>query len=241
MCSSVMCMNPTVAGVASVSLFFLAISGCGRSSSPAHLSPDLAVARVDSEVFEAVIRLNLTGNGKDYPFKLTHLRVDERPSGEASGFRSVAGMSQGVETAMDSTLSIRAMQSIVATRARILSTLNVPQGRPFNYPTCGGTLAPPPPPGSPPNAYHAGCPKESQEYVVIQIPTHGVPSYFNEVKGRQHAPLVEPTADLWTVIVSTAGIGPGGQMWDQHAWMFKRDPADRRLKLVSTLLLAIAE
>jgi hypothetical protein len=234
-------MKPTVARVATLGLFIVAISGCGRTGASAQLSPALAVVRADSEVFEAVVRLSLTGNGKDYPFKLTHLRVDERPNGEASGFRSVAGMSQGVQTPMDSTLTTAALESIVATRTRILRTVGVPQGRPFNYPTCGGTLAPPPPPGSTGGGYHATCPKESQEYVVVQTPTYGVPSFFNEVKGRQHAPLVDVSGELWTVIVSTAAVGARGQSWDQHAWVFKRDPVDRQLKLVSTLLLAIEE
>jgi hypothetical protein len=241
LCSSEMCMKPTVLTGLSLATCVVAIVGCGPRATHTAPSPELPLVRADSEVFESVIGWYLRGNGKEYPFKLTVPRVDERPTGQPSGFRSAAGMGRGVAASQDTTVTSEALNSLLDTRKRILARLRVPVGRPFKAPECAGILAPPAAPGSPPSTAHSSCPKESQEYVVVQLPMRGVPKAFNDRKLWQHAVPVDTTGEAWTVITSVAAVGPSGQMWDQHAWVFKRDPANRKLKLVSTLLLAIAE
>src|ERR1700704_4822435 len=59
----------------------------------------LALIRADSEVFEAVVRAQLAGNMKDYPYHLDGLRYDSRPSTPVAAFGTTTPHPQRSETA----------------------------------------------------------------------------------------------------------------------------------------------
>jgi hypothetical protein len=205
--------------------------------------PDLnrTIVGVDSEAFEFVVRMELTGNGNNYPFKLTGLRVDARPESThpSSGFPSAAGMSAGVLVPRDSALAQFRLRNVIATRRVILKKLGVPEGGYLPYPKCAGTLAPPAGPGLPP--VRGECPSESHSYVLIENPVRGVASELDALNQARGAKPIDTTGEVWSVVVEERMAGPGGQMWQRHAWVLGRNPASGKLRLLDTILLAIAE
>lgn len=199
-----------------------------------------ALIRADSEVFETVVRLLLTGGEKDYPYKRDPLRVDSHPEAAPSPFDDVAGGQTGSATSAAESRPDSATLLVVSERRRvILKRIGVEEGGAYRYPKCHGTLmiqprgAPPPPAGD--------CPDKPHNYAAISTPIKGVAVTIPERLRRQDLAAPDPRGEIWTVIVSEAYVGPGGQNWFEHAWILRRDPTDNRLKLALTVLLAWAE
>jgi hypothetical protein len=213
--------------------------GCTPSVARPDLSDrQLALIRADSAVFETVIRMELTGNGKEYPYKINPLRVDSRPDGQASNFPYVAGGSRGsISDPADSMRDSLALSLVREQRKAILRRLGLEEGGPFSYRQCGGTLAPPPRSPSTTSA----CPKEAHYYVTIGLPISGIAPGLPKRLGRPDQPVPDLSGEIWTVLVSEAYAGPQGQSWFQHAWLLRRDPIGGRLTLAHTESLAWVE
>jgi hypothetical protein len=209
----------------------------------------IALIRADSDVFEAVVRAQLAGNMKDYPYHLDGLRYDSRPSIPVAAFPITAPRfkkpgATGPFEAPDS----RMMDRLAMNRKQILKRAGVEDGGPLRYPNCAGVLVPPPPPpvGSSPSTstprpdLHASCPRNFQSYVTVSLPIRGEPEAlkrFPNPKGRR----LNLTGEVWTVVVEEDTAGPSGSMWSQHAWILTRLPSSHRLELADTNLLGIVE
>jgi hypothetical protein len=228
------------------------IGAIGCQSVPARerlTDQQLALIRADSEVFEAVVRAQLAGNKKDYPYHLDGLRYDSRPSTPVAAFGTTTPHPQKSETTGPfQTPDLGIVDLLAKNRKEILERAAVEESVPRTYSNCAGTLVPPPPPpvGSPPSArraqpdVHASCPRREESYVTVSLPVRGEPRALKEIPnptGRR----VSLTGEVWTVVVEQTSAGPGGSMWSQHAWLFNRNPSDRRLHLADTILLGIAE
>jgi hypothetical protein len=210
----------------------------------------IALIRADSDVFASVVRAQLAAGKKDYPYHLDSPRFDSRPSGSGGDFQSVAGGSQGFDPTQLSQHSDSATLEILAkNRKRILRVAGAEEGKPFSYPKCGGTLAsppPPPPPGSSTSApprrpdIHEACPMREENYLAVGMPIRGVPETLRRLRIAKDLPL-DQSGEFWTAIVDERYVGPGGQNWFQHAWLFRRRPSTGRLELAHTLLLAWEE
>jgi hypothetical protein len=229
--------------------FLIGASGCRSLPRRENLTAQqVALIRADSEVFEAVVRAQLAGNMKDYPYHLDGLRYDSRPSSPVAAFRTVAQRSQRSDTtgpfeAPDSAM----MDRLAANRKQILKRAAVEESGPPQYGNCAGMLVPPPPPlvGSPSAStnrpdVHASCPRDSESYVTVSLPIRGQPEalkLFPNRKGRR----LNITGEVWTVVVEVNSAGPNGSMWSQNAWVLRRIPSSRRLELADTNLLGVIE
>ncbi len=230
--------------------FLIGASACRSLPARANLSgQQVALIRADSEVFEAVVRAQLAGNMKDYPYHLDGLRYDSRPSIPVAAFPITAPRSKklratGPFEAPDSMM----MDRLAMNREQILKRTGVEQGGPLRYPDCAGVLVPPPPPpvGSSPSTstprpdLHASCPRHSESYVTVSLPIRGEPEAlkrFPNPKGRR----ANLTGEVWTVVVEENTAGPSGSMWSQHAWIFTHLPSSHRLELADTNLLGVIE
>jgi hypothetical protein len=228
------------------------IGALGCRSLPARenlTEQQLALIRADSEVFEAVVRAQLAGNMKDYPYHLDGLRYDSRPSTPVAAFpitvpRSKKPGATGPFEAPDLVM----MGRLATNRMQILKRAAVEEGGPLQYRNCAGILVPPPPPpvGSSPSAsttrpdVHASCPRRQESYVTVSLPVRGQPRALDETrnpKGRR----VSLTGEVWTVAVEESSAGPGGSMWTQHAWLLTRNMSNGRLQLADTMLLGVIE
>jgi len=230
----------------------ISIGAFGCRSVPARESltdQQLALIRADSEVFEAVVRAQLAGNMKDYPYHLDGLRYDSRPSTPVAVFGTTTPRPQTSETTGPfQTPDLGILDRLTKNRKEILERSAVEESAARTYSNCAGILVPPPPPpvGSPPSArtnlpdIHATCPRHQESYVAVSLPVRGEPKALNEI-ANQRGRRVSWTGEVWTVVVDESSAGPGGSMWSQHAWLFTRNPADRRLHLAETILLGIAE
>src|ERR1700682_2281907 len=102
----------------------------GKVSNAEHLtSQQLGLIRADSAAFETVIRMELTGNGKEYPYKINPLRVDSRPNGQASDFPEVAGGFRGsISDPADPMRDSLAISLVRQQRKAILRRLGAEEG-----------------------------------------------------------------------------------------------------------------
>jgi hypothetical protein len=217
-----------------------------RSASPAE---ELTLIRVDSEMFDAVVRAQLAGGNDAYPYHLDHLRYDARPYGTASGYPEVFAGVQGI----DPTLSFpragsRAIRRVAQNRKRILETIGVPEGGPTTYNQCAGVGVPVPPArGSTaasrtkkPADVHAGCPKTPEYYLTVGLPIRGQPAGLWNARDS-HGDRVSLTGDdIWTALVDVHAAGPNGWSWSQYAWIFRRDGSGRP-ELTNTILIGVVQ
>jgi hypothetical protein len=194
--------------------------------------------RADSDAFETIVRTRFPQAGKDSPRPI-NVVVDPNPEGSPVNFAEFAGGSTGVgpRDAVSLKDSV-AMTLVVQQRQAILRRLGIQAGGPFKYPECGGTLAPPPPPGG--INSRAKCPRESHYYLAVGLPSLGVPENLRKLP-HPYTPAPDLSGEVWTAIDFEAEIGAGGQNWFQHALFLRRDPTDRRLKLADKRLLSWAE
>jgi hypothetical protein len=224
--------------------------GCRSLATRENLTEQqVALIRADSEVFEAVVRAQLAGNMKDYPYHLDGLRYDSRPSIPVAAFPITAPRSQkagmtGPFEAPDSVM----MRRLAVNRKQILKQAGVEEGGPLPYSNCAGLLVPPPPPpvgsSAPPSTarsdVHASCPRHSESYLTVSLPIRGEPEVLKRrpnLKGRR----VNLTGEVWTVVVEGDTAGPNGSMWTQYAWVLTRAQSTSRLELADTNLLGVVE
>ena len=238
-------------------LIVVCVLACQSVRSPDNISPDqpdvpnltseeLGLVRADSELFEGVVRGQLSGTKKEYPFHLDSPRFDSRPYGTDSAFpRGGLSFEKGDPT-FPNRLRPEVVARLVADRKLVLRALDVQEGGPRNYSPCAGILVVPvPPPGGSISReklaeLRAGCPKTEDAYLTVGLPIRGVPEGIRKFGIAYKAPI-QLTGEVWTAIVEGWYAGPSGGMWDEHAWMLQRDPSTSRLRLARTLLLGIAE
>jgi hypothetical protein len=230
--------------------FLIGAFGCRSLPAKDNLSEQqLALIRADSEVFEAVVRAQLAGSMKDYPYHLDGLRYESRPSIPVAAFPIIAPRSKkpgaaGPFEAPD----LMMMDRLAMNRKQILKRAGVEEGGPLRYPDCAGVLVPPPPPpvGSSPTArttppdLHASCPRHSESYVTVSLPIRGEPEALKRFPNPKGRP-VNLTGEVWTVVVEENTAGPNGSMWSQSAWVLTRLPSSHRLELADTNLLGVIE
>jgi hypothetical protein len=135
--------------------------------------------------------------------------------------------------------ALGAIERIVRERRAILERLGVEEGGPFVFPGCGGvrTGERPPEPGAARSV--ADCPAEWRRYVTIGLPRRGVGQIPEKV--RRPEPQSFDTSEVWTVLVTEASIGIGGQDWRQYAWVLTRQPGRADLSVAARFLLSRAE
>jgi hypothetical protein len=194
----------------------------------------------DAEVFEAIVRAQVSQTPDDSAVALRVLRVDSRPVSDNTQLGSAAQVAVGVDLDEPTdTLSPEAMSRIADQRKEILADLHVEEGGPFNYPGCGGTR----PHRTPdPDTVQMGtaCPSVWRRYVTIGLPVRGEAEVLAKLRSRSSAPTGS-TAESWTVLVTENTIGPAGQTWQQYACLLRRDPVTGHLGLAERFLLSWAE
>jgi hypothetical protein len=214
-----------------VVLVALAIGqSCGRPS-----SAERAVLAADAEVFESVIRSELSPDPADSAASLRVMRVDSRPVTDNDELTASSTRQTGfdLEKVSDS-LSDAGVARIADQRKEILKDLHVEEGGPFAYPGCGGSRSH----GSTELSF-AACPRDWRRYITVGIPYKGTATTIDKLRTQSPAP--DPAAELWTVLVAENSVGPGGQEWRQYAWLLRRDPQTGQLVLVEKFLLSWAE
>lgn len=249
--------HPTIARLAWISSL-LAVTACrslhprgetprppGREAAPGE---ELTLVRADSELFAAVVRIQLAGGDDDYPYHLERLRFDARPYGTPTGYPERFAGVQGI----DPTLSFAragqsAMDQLIDNRREILDVSGMPSGGPVSYPQCAGVRvpAPPPPRGSTSSHskrldVHAGCPRTIEYYLTVGLPIRGQPEGLwnaRDTRGRR----VALQGDVWTILVDAHSAGPDGWSWSQYAWLFKRGRSSGPLELAATILISVVE
>jgi hypothetical protein len=213
-----------------------AIVGVACSSAatlPAIPDSQLPLLRADSAVFVTIVRMELSGSGKNYPHEINPVRFDSYPNGQASDFPISAGGSTGSIAGSASVRDSVTTLLVSQQRKAILRNLGVEEGGPFNYPQCRGLLAPPTVPPM-------GCPKGDQYYVMIGLPSPGIPPEL-PIRATSSDMMPDLKGEIWTVIVTEAYASRLGQNWFQHAWLLRRDPVNHRFSLAHTVLLSWVE
>ena len=212
-------------------LVVLAIGqSCGAPS-----RAERAVLAADAEVFESVIRSELSPDPADSVASLRVMRVDSRPVTDNDALNASSTRQTGFDLDKDSdSLSDPAVARIADQRKEILRDLHVEEGGPFAYPGCGGSRSH----GSTELSY-AACPRDWRRYITVGIPYRGTAAVIDKL--RTQSPPPDSSAELWTVLVAENSVGPGGQEWRQYAWLLRRDPQNGQLVLVEKFLLSWAE
>ncbi len=203
-------------------------------------SAERSMLSADAEVFETMVRAQVSRTPDDSAVALRVLRVDSRPTFDNAELTSGRQRSAGVD--LDEpvdTLSPEALAMISEQRKAILADLHVEEGGPFNYPGCGGTH-PHPVPDSVELQLGRECPPAWHRYVTIGLPVRGEAELFAKLRGRSSAPA-DSTTESWTVLVTENTIGPAGQTWRQYACLLRRDPATGHLALAERVLMSWAE
>jgi hypothetical protein len=221
--------------LASLAIVFALAEACGGSA-----RSERAMLTADAEVFEAMVRAQVSRTPDDSAVALRVLRVDSRPASDNTQLGS--GRQGGVGMDLDEspdTLPPETMARIAEQRREILADLHVEEGGPFNYPGCGGTR---PHPTSDSAAQAAGnsCPSVWRRYVTVGLPFRGEAQVLAKLRGQSSAPA-DSSAESWTVLVTENTIGPAGQTWQQYACLLRRDPVTGQLGLAERVLLSWAE
>jgi hypothetical protein len=209
------------------------------------------MAGADSQLFDAVVRAQLSAAGDDdYPHHLDRFRYDARPYGTNSGYPEVFAGVQGV----DPTLSFaraneREIERLTRARKAVLEASAVREGRLIPYSQCAGAGVPvPPAPAtrrrstprrSLPQDVHAGCPRSPEYYLTVGLPIRGVPPGLVDTKDTR-GDRVRPEGEVWSVLVDETGVAPAGWRRSQYAWVFRRND-DGRLELANTILVSVVE
>ena len=239
-----------------ITLLFVGVVACQAVHSPDSVSPDqLGVPRfteqeralilADSELFEGVVRAQLAGTEKDYPYHLDSPRFDARPYGTDSAFPEYGLTFEKGDSAFVARLRQEVIARLVTNRKLILSALAVQEGGPRKYGPCAGILIPPAPPNDSAGRaklaeLRAGCPKMGDSYLIVSLPIHGVPAGILRLAGH-YKQKMPSDGEIWTALIEGRFAGPSGSMWSEHAWVFQRNPSTRRLGLATTTLIGIAE
>jgi hypothetical protein len=204
---------------------------CGRPS-----SAERAVLAADAEVFETVIRSELSPDPADSVASLRVMRVDSRPVTDNDELTASSTPQSGFDLdKVSDSLSDAGVARIADQRKEILSDLHVEEGGPFAYPGCGGSRSH----GSTELSF-AACPRDWRRYITVGIPYRGAAAKIVDKLRAQSVPS-DSSAELWTVLVAENSVGPGGQEWRQYAWLLRRDPLNGHLVLVQKFLLSWAE
>jgi hypothetical protein len=204
---------------------------CGRPS-----SAERAVLAADAEVFETVIRSELSPDPADSVASLRVMRVDSRPVTDNDELTASSTPQSGFDLdKVSDLLSDGGVARIADQRKAILSDLHVEEGGPFAYPGCGGSRSH----GSTELSF-AACPRDWRRYITVGIPYRGAAAKIVDKLRAQSVPS-DSSAELWTVLVAENSVGPGGQEWRQYAWLLRRDPLNGHLVLVQKFLLSWAE
>jgi hypothetical protein len=194
----------------------------------------------DAEVFEAIVRAQVSQTPDDSAVAMRVLRIDSRPTLDNTQLRSAPQAAVGVDLDEPTdTLPPEAMSRIAEQRKEILADLHVEEGGPFIYPGCGGTRPHPPPN---PGALQLGtaCPSVWRRYVTVGLPVRGEAEVLAKLRSRSSAPTGS-SAESWTVLVTENTIGPAGQMWQQYACLLRRDQVTGHFGLAERFLLSWAE
>jgi len=193
------------------------------------------LARADAETFEVVVRSQLTDSAAGTS---GFLRVDSRP-GADNPLPSSAVPEFPALALPDSagSPSPEVGDRMQRRRSEILNELGVPSGGPFEYPECGGTRRVRDPDGL---IGTVKCPAEPLRYVAVSLPSRGAAPILAKLR-RPEVPAPDSSAELWTVLVSETNTGPGGQRWEQYAWLFHRDQETGRLVVTERFLVSWAD
>lgn len=193
------------------------------------------LADADAETFEAVVRSQLTDSA---PGGTGVLRVDPRP-GTDNPLPSADAKSSPLLILPDSSSSPSkaTVGHILEKRSAILGELRVTGGGPFNYPECGGTRRVVDADGL---VGTVNCPREPLRYIAVGLPHRGAAPVLDKLR-RPELPAPDSGAELWTVLVSETNSGPGGQRWQQYAWLFHRDQETGHLVVGERFLLSWAD
>ena len=199
-----------------------------------------SIVRVDGEIFESVVRAQLSDSSKLVPGAMSPLRFDSRPAGDNTDLAATPDRPRQLDLGDPSdSLSTDALNSIVEQRKDILKSIGIEEGGPLNYPDCGGTrtrrsrdstgLLPAP-----------KCPAFVRRYITVGLPYRGAAQILNKARPAG-APAPDSTGEMWTVLVTESSVGPGGQEWRQYVSLFRRDNETGRLALAERFLLSWAE
>jgi hypothetical protein len=222
------------------SLTLLVISCLSVDACTGRANSERAILSADAEVFESVVRAQISNTPDDSAVALRVLRVDSRPTSDNAQLMSASQRSRALDLdAPPDTLPPETLARIAEQRKAILSDLHVEEGGPFNYPGCGGTR-PHPSPDSVPLPLDRTCPPTWHRYVTVGLPFSGEAEVLAKLRARASAPP-DSTAESWTVLVTENAIGPAGQTWRQYACLLRRDPVTGHLALAERLLLSWAE
>jgi len=193
-----------------------------------------AVLAADADVFESVIRSELSPDPADSATSLRVMRVDSRPVTDNDALTAAPRQTGFDLDKVSDSLSDASLARIADQRKAILKDLGVEEGGPFAYPGCGGSRSH----GSTELSF-AACPRDWRRYITVGIPYRGTAAVVDKL--RTQTPLPDSSAELWTVLVAENSVGPGGQEWRQYAWLLRRDPQTGHLSLVEKFLLSWAE
>lgn len=197
--------------------------------------PERELARADAETFEFVVRSQLTDSAAATS---GFLRVDSRPGADNPLPSSATPQSPALALPDSAgSPSPDAVDRIRRQRFAILNDLGVPSGGPFEYPECGGTRRVRDPGGL---VGTVKCPQEPLRYVAVSLPSRGAAPILAKLR-RPEVPAPDSSAELWTVLVSETNTGPGGQRWEQYAWLFHRDQETGRLTVTERFLVSWAD
>jgi hypothetical protein len=230
----------TIRAAAGASLASLAVALVVAPACSPRAKSERAMLTADAEVFEAMVRAQISATPDDSLVALRVLRVDSRPASDNPPLASAPGRSTGVDLdEPGDTLPPETMERIADQRKAILGDLHVEEGGPFNYPGCGGTRSH----GSADSStvpLARECPQTWRRYITVGLPFRGEAEILTKLPVRTSAP-VDPSVESWTVLVTENVIGPAGQTWQQYACLLQRDPQTGRLALTQRLLLSWAE
>src|SRR4051812_28941120 len=203
------CLQSPLRSIALLIVSTIAL-GCDASSGAAR-----SLMAADADVFETVVRSQITPAADDSAIALRSLRVDSRPVADTGPLATGASGAGNLNVDDSASVSPAALTSVAEQRKAILADLHVEEGGPFLYPSCGGTrvhrlrdstLTP----------VGTGCPAEWRRYITVGLPVRGAASVLTKLRDREEAPP-DPSSELWTVLVTENTIGPGGQNWRQYA------------------------
>jgi hypothetical protein len=198
------------------------------------------IVRADGEIFESVVRSQISDGAEASASATSPLRFDSRPAGDNAELAASPEKPQRLELGVASdSLSVDARRVIVERRKDILKSLRIEEGGPFNYPECGGARTRRAQDSSGLMSA-AKCPALLRRYVTVGLPYRGAAEILARVRPAG-APAPDTTGETWTVLVTESSVGPGGQQWRQYISLFRPDPVDGRLGLVERFLLSWAE
>jgi hypothetical protein len=219
---------------------FLAITLLSAGACTGRAKSERAILSADAEVFEAVVRAQISNTPDDSVVALRVLRVDSRPTSDNAQLMTPAQRNRSLDLdAPPDTLPPETLSRIAEQRKAILSDLHVEEGGPFNYPGCAGTR-PHPASDSAQLPLDRTCPPTWHRYITVGLPFSGEAEVLARLRARASSPP-DSTAESWTVLVTENAIGPAGQTWRQYACLLRRDAVTGQLALAEKLLLSWAE